>query len=102
MERELRKLPAGSTVISGGARGADTMAEMVAKELGLSFRCYRAEWGTYGLKAGPMRNQRMLDEGKPDVVMAFHQDIGKSRGTADMIRRAKRAGVRVELYSGVR
>jgi hypothetical protein len=78
------------------------MAEQIARELGLSFRCYRAEWSVYGLKAGPIRNQKMLDEGKPDLVMAFHNDLGNSRGTADMIRRAKRAGVRVELYGSAR
>ena len=38
-----------------------------------------------------MRNQKMLDEGKPDLVVAF----AGGRGTADMVRIAKRSGVEV-------
>jgi hypothetical protein len=40
-----------------------------------------------------------LDEGKPDLVLAFHNDIEHSKGTADMVRRAARAGVRVEVIT---
>lgn len=47
------------------------------------------KWG-FGIAAN-MRNQRMLDEGKPDVVIAFKG----GRGTADMVDRATRAGVEV-------
>lgn len=55
------------------------------------FEEYKADWDTYGLAAGPLRNQRMLDEGKPDVVLAFPG----GKGTADMVARARKAGVRV-------
>ena len=41
--------------------------------------------------AGPERNARMLAEGRPDLVVAFPGGTG----TADMVRRAKAAGVRV-------
>lgn len=41
--------------------------------------------------AGPIRDQEMLDKGKPDLVVAF---LG-NRGTADMVRRAREAGVPV-------
>lgn len=51
---------------------------------------------TNGKAAGPIRNQRMLDEGKPDLVVAFPG----GRGTADMVRRAKAAGVPVRLNRG--
>ena len=40
-------------------------------------------------KAGPLRNQRMLDEGKPDLVVAFPG----GGGTKDMVRRSVKAGV---------
>jgi hypothetical protein len=53
---------------------------------------YVAQWKKHGRAAGPIRNQRMLDEGKPDLVVAFPG----GRGTADMIRRAERAGVPVQ------
>lgn len=78
-------------VIAGGARGADTMAEWWAKATGLPCDVYQADWTGLGRKAGPIRNQRMLDEGKPDLVVAFPG----GRGTADMVRRGKEAGVEV-------
>lgn len=56
---------------------------------------YPADWEKYGKVAGPIRNQQMLDEGKPDVVYAFTDDLSNSRGTADMCRRANKAGVPV-------
>ena len=37
----------------------------------------------------------MLDQ-KPDLVLAFHDDLGKSRGTADTVGEAKRRGIPVE------
>lgn len=49
--------------------------------------------------AGPRRNQQMLDEGKPLLVLAFHDDIKSSRGTKDMVSRAKRAGIRTYVIS---
>jgi hypothetical protein len=50
-----------------------------------------AEWETLGRKAGPIRNERMLTEGKPDLVVAFPG----GRGTAHMTRLAREAGVEV-------
>ena len=78
-------------IIAGGARGADTMAEWWAKTQNVPFDVYQADWTGLGRKAGPVRNQRMLDEGKPDLVVAFPG----GRGTADMMRRAREAGVEV-------
>jgi hypothetical protein len=49
-----------------------------------------ADW-SIGRKAGPIRNQRMLDEHAPDLVVAFPG----GRGTADMVRRARKSGVEV-------
>lgn len=78
-------------VIAGGARGADTLAEEWAKDRSVPHQIFHAEWDTLGRPAGPIRNQRMLDEGKPDLVVAFPG----GKGTADMVRRAYEAGVRV-------
>jgi hypothetical protein len=36
----------------------------------------------------------MLDEGKPDLVIAFHDDLSRSKGTVDMLAKAERAGVK--------
>ena len=37
----------------------------------------------------------MLDEGKPDTVVYFHDNIERSKGTKDMVSRAKKAGLPV-------
>lgn len=54
-----------------------------------------ADWEQHGRKAGPLRNQRMVDM-RPDLVLAFILD--DSRGTADCVRRAEKAGIPVRRY----
>ena len=80
-----------STVIEGGAEGADACAKIWADQASVPSQTYNADWKSHGRSAGPRRNQWMLDEGKPDLVVAFP---GGS-GTADMVRRAKAAGLEV-------
>ncbi|MGC2688682.1 MAG: SLOG family protein [Pseudolabrys sp.] len=77
-------------VISGCQTGADTIALNWASERRVETAKYpyRVDFGRSG---GPKRNQQMLEEGKPDLVLAFPG----GRGTADMVRRAKEAGIRV-------
>lgn len=84
-------------VIHGAYRGADMLADSIAKELGIGVEPYKAEWTKYGPAAGPIRNQKMLDEGHPDMVVAFF-DGERTDGTTDMVRRAARAGVLVREY----
>lgn len=81
-----------AVIIHGGAPGADTMAGSWATLNGLSTSVFPAKWAEDGKAAGPRRNQRMLEVGKPDMVVAFQG----GRGTADMVRRARAAGLRVE------
>lgn len=78
-------------IIHGAARGADSLAKRWAEQNGIPHAAYPADWNANGKGAGPIRNQRMLDEGEPDGVVAFP---GGS-GTADMVRRATKAGVKV-------
>jgi hypothetical protein len=78
-------------IIHGGAKGADTLADEWARGHQIPTKCYPAAWQLYGRRAGPIRNQQMLTDGKPDLVIAFPG----GRGTADMVRRAKLAGVSV-------
>ena len=81
-----------SEVIHGACpTGADRQAHEWATLHGIPERAYPAEWTTYGPAAGPRRNQRMLDESRPDYVLAFAGE----KGTADMVRRARKAGVEV-------
>lgn len=98
VERTLCDLrPAPSVIIEGGARGADKLARLWAQHYGADVETCPADWGAHGKAAGPIRNQRMLDEGKPDLVIAFPG----GRGTADMVRRAKAAGVEVRAIPGI-
>lgn len=78
-------------IIHGCAPGADTAAANWAGDRGVAIEPYRADWRHYGAAAGPMRNAKMLAQGCPDLVVAFPGN----RGTADMVRRAKHAGIRV-------
>lgn len=74
-------------VIDGGATGADHWAGVWAEERGIARQTFLAEWKRLGNAAGPIRNQRMIDEGKPDLIIAFPG----GRGTRDMISRANKA-----------
>lgn len=81
--------PEVTEIISGMAPGADTFAAEWAERSGFPLHRFPADWNKHGRAAGPIRNQQMLDEGKPDLVVAFPG----GRGTADMVRRARAAGV---------
>lgn len=86
-------------VVHGGCRGADLLAKSVAEELGMAVKEYIADWEKHGRAAGPIRNEKMLDEERPDLVLAFHSDIGHSLGTMDMIKRANLEGIPVKLIA---
>ena len=78
-----------TSLIHGGALGADSLGARWAGERGIPHTCFRAEWDRYGRGAGFIRNQRMLDEGRPNLVVAFQG----GHGTQDMIRRAQKTGI---------
>lgn len=91
-------LPSDITIISGMATGVDSVAADWAAcnwcQL-LRFPISDEDWKIHGKKAGYLRNQRMLDEGKPDLVVAFPG----GRGTTMMIKLAEKAGIPVLVYS---
>lgn len=104
-------------VIEGGAKGADAAAADWSRRLHHNHLQFPADWDTHGKAAGPIRNQRMLDEGKPDVVVAFKdgfqhdfqmpkedgsgewETVKMRGGTEDLVRRAKAAGIPVYVIS---
>ena len=86
-------------IIHGDAPGADQLAWDVARQLELPCRAYPAQWTKYGRSAGPKRNQHMLDEEKPDLVLAF--PLPQSKGTWDMVRRARKQGFKVIVHGEV-
>lgn len=93
----LSELPAGTVIIQGCCRGADACAAVAGEFLGFNVLDFPADWEHDGKAAGPIRNKRMLLEGKPDLVIAFHHDLASSRGTKDMVRIARMAGIPVEV-----
>ena len=90
--------PEVSTLVHGAAEGADTIAARCADELGMTVEPHpvkREQWRIAGRRAGHLRNQYMVDLGA-DLCLAFQVD--DSSGTADCVRRARLAGIRVEHF----
>ena len=83
-------------LIEGGAKGADRLAGAWADAHGIEHKRFPADWDNLGRKAGSIRNKQMLEEGKPDLVIAFP---GTS-GTFNMCRQAEMAGVAVIVVAG--
>ena len=80
-----------TTVVHGAARGADNLAGEWARARNIAARDFPAQWNKFGRRAGFLRNQQMLDEGRPDAVIAFPGGAG----TRGMMRIAREAGVPV-------
>lgn len=94
----VRSLPPGTTVVSGGARGVDSVAEKEAERAGLPTEVYRVDAEGVSSRAefsrrAHARNQLIVDAS--DRLVAFWD--GYSRGTLDSIRRAHAAGKPVEV-----
>lgn len=92
-----------SFVLSGGAKGADLLAEAWRRERGYVGRAEQADWDRLGRKAGIVRNKLMLDvlravRDAPKLVVAFPNRDARgfpSTGTAHMMEIARAAGVEV-------
>jgi hypothetical protein len=80
----------------GQARGADSLADYWASQHGVPVYGYPADWSRHGRAAGAIRNRQMLDDFRPDLVVAFPG----GKGTRDMVARARRADVRVLTVPG--
>jgi len=83
-----------TTLINGGANGADRMACEIAHDLGVNTITVPAKWTEYGRAAGIIRNGEML-KAKPDLVIAFFR--GMTRGTRDMSDKATAAGIDTKI-----
>lgn len=97
LEEAVRDLPPEDdlTIVHGGCpTGADAIAAKWAPMYGATAEAFRADWST-GRRAGPIRNQRMVEAGA-DVVLAFPLPDG--RGTQDCMRRARLAGIPVKVW----
>ena len=94
-------LPDLTRIISGGARGADTLGERFANEMGLEISRFIPDWDGLGKRAGYVRNAEMakfaVEDNSYGVLIAFWD--GKSRGTKHMIDLAKRYGLEVHVLN---
>jgi hypothetical protein len=85
----IQSLPAGTVVVSGGARGVDQWAEDAANALGLQTKIIHADWKNLGRRAGPIRNAEIV--ASADRLLAFWN--GRSRGTLNAVLAARSAGL---------
>ena len=88
-------------IISGCARGADTLGERFANEMGLEISRFIPDWDGLGKRAGYVRNAEMakvaVEDDNDGMLIAFWD--GKSRGTKHMIDLAKRYGLEVHIVN---
>lgn len=84
------------TIISGGAKGADTMAEEFARVFGLETEIYPADWEKYGMGAGIIRNATIVEH--CDMMLAFYGPDGPTPGTQSSVRLAKETGKEVRVH----
>lgn len=111
--RVLSKLPKNAVIVHGACRGADLIADEAARQLGLRRIGHPAHWThtprcdpdcreVTGRAAGMIRNHKMYDAYREHiaVVLAFHPDLTKSKGTKGMVKYAERHGSRVLKFTG--
>lgn len=84
------------TIISGTAKGADTLGEKFASEMGYEIERHPADWDKYGKRAGYLRNEEMA-KSDADALIAFWD--GKSKGTKHMIDIATREGLIIKIVN---
>lgn len=100
LEHHGSKINAKIEIISGKAKGADSLGERFALENDYSLKEFPADWNTYGKSAGLIRNRQMAEyaaEADKGVLFAFWD--GKSRGTKNMIDTATKLGLEVHVVN---
>lgn len=87
-------------IISGGAKGADTLAIKFAKEYNLNYKVMNADWNKYGKRAGIIRNAEMLTyaiSNPDDIAILISFWNGTSKGTKHMIDISNDKGIIVKV-----
>jgi len=87
-----------AAIVSGGARGADTLAEQFAHEYNLQMIVFRPDYATHGRAAPFIRNSAIIEA--TDAVIAFWD--GTSAGTLDSIKKARKMGKPVTVIEYLR
>lgn len=83
-----------NSIVSGGAPGADTLAERFAKDCNLKLQVFKPDWVKYGNSAGIIRNTDIINAA--DYVIAFPSHTGK--GTQDSINKALKTNKKCNIY----
>lgn len=99
IDKFLSTLQKGTEIVEGDCRGADKICGYLARKRGFIVHAEPANWGIHGHKAGPIRNRMMLDKYHPKLVVAFHNNINKSKGTKSMLNFAQMYGIQILIIS---
>lgn len=81
-------------VVSGAAKGVDTLGEQWARENGVQIKRFPADWTKNGRAAGPIRNRQMAEYA--EALIAIWD--GVSRGTENMIEEARKRNLQVFVF----
>lgn len=94
-----KKLPSPLDIelVSGGAKGVDTLADNFAQLWKMEIIIFHANWKSHGKRAGYLRNILMANYVGEDGALIAIWD-GKSKGTKMMIDIAKKKGLKVCVY----
>lgn len=84
-------------IVSGAAKGADTLGEHFAYDYGIDIRRFPAKWDEFGKSAGIIRNCEMANYAGKAIGVLFAFWDGKSRGTKHMIEVARKRGLEVHI-----
>jgi hypothetical protein len=81
-------------IVSGGAKGADSLAERYAREMGIDLKVYLPKYKKFGRVAPLIRNRQIVEDS--DLVVAFWD--GKSKGTKNAIGEANKLGKKIQVF----
>lgn len=98
LDELLKEISGEVEIVSGHAKGADTLGEQYAKKKGLPLHIMKADWEKHGRRAGFIRNHQMLEYALEQIPMVVAFWDGYSNGTRDMIIRAKEKDVDTRLF----
>ena len=91
-EKEIGK---NHTIISGGATGVDSLAEIFAKNQDRKMITFKPDYDTYPSKIAPlMRNTQIIEQA--EYLIAFPDR--ESRGTWDSVRKATKKNIPVKVW----
>ena len=85
-----------TAIVSGGAKGADSLAAAIARAIGLPLIEHPPDWDKHGKAAGFVRNQLIVQDA--DVLVAFFGPGDETKGTNHTIRMARKKRIPVHIY----